>query len=546
MEKAPKLIKHFTKREAPEERTKVASEIWKKRSENRDARKQSDEQEKEREKTLAEINKLGEEIADLSENGLTKIKNYFKLRALRAELKNKQDLAAQAEEIIPPDLGAPKKMLKEFYLSQKIKWENSPYKKEDIETYFTEENLASLSLEDYALLMKRFPGEMVTHVTRQGIRERVAGHGSHNKGHGEFHNGFVNIIENGRLRSHLGIALVEEEKGKAIEKYFNLDKLSKEDALKRLDSYTETGSYGDKMAIHFATDTVADYNYGAEAGNEIFFAFPSAQIASQYYFNGRLTRYVDERDRQELENDQFVWANEEKGIDINSGIVFIPADAIVNTGTGSQYELNSQKRPILNEGLISPLKKAIASPHFLEFIKARKNKKNQEELDSILISNLQIDDQALRQALISSHPVYLDELVESHVLSQRKNDSHYVDYQARHFLEASRLAYKKTSTGIPSKEYWENYFRKNADKKPNKIVYYKGVSPTEALDKWKEENGISKFSTDEESFHLGFEERRTPRRGETPDAIKENRNRFRILAESVINNYYARQETAAA
>ena len=135
---------------------------------------------------------------------------------------------------------------------------------EDITKYFSEEHLASLSLEDYKTLLKRFPSEMVAHVTRQGIRDHT-GMVYHLAGAGEYVDGFMKMLEDGRLRSPLGVHLAEKEKMDAVSKFLNLSGFkNKEDALDYVNSLTnenvqgESGSYTDRMAVHFATEEVAD------------------------------------------------------------------------------------------------------------------------------------------------------------------------------------------------------------------------------------------------------------------------------------------------
>jgi hypothetical protein len=147
-----------------------------------------------------------------------------------------------------------------------------------------------LSLEEYVLLLKRFPKEMVTHVTRQGIRDHL-GHMFHNAGQGEYIGSFMSMLEEKKLLSSLGACLANKEQKQAITKYLSLDFWkTKQEALDYLHSYFggEESSYPDKNAIHFATEDVADAYYGGEKGNEIFVAYPSALIASEYYFKGRL------------------------------------------------------------------------------------------------------------------------------------------------------------------------------------------------------------------------------------------------------------------
>lgn len=147
MEKSPQFIKKFSKEESLEERQLAAQTIRVKRKEYFTEKYAPTEQQNElqpitgeREQILAE---QLEAIGNL-ENAITKLSTS------------------------KPALQEAKTILENFYLEQKWKWEESGYAREDITKYFSEGNLTSLPLEDYALLLKRFPSEMVTHVTRQG------------------------------------------------------------------------------------------------------------------------------------------------------------------------------------------------------------------------------------------------------------------------------------------------------------------------------------------------------------------------------------------
>ncbi|MDI6734505.1 MAG: hypothetical protein QMD50_03410 [Patescibacteria group bacterium] len=397
MEKPPQFIKEFSKEESPEERQQAAQAIRAKRAEHfTEKRAQTERQTElqqatsERERVLAEkleaVRGLENEITEFSTSRLGKILNYFQLQKLRAdvavgqrtyeELKQQQDTEIAEQQAVseklgseetPPALQETKAMLANFYNEQKEKWARSEYIKEDIIKNFSEEHLASLSLEDYALLLKRFPEEMVAHVTRQGIRDHI-GHVYHIAGEGAYADGFMKMVEDGRLRSPLGVYLVEGEKEQAIARFLHLDNFkTREEALSYLATFTsdrqgDAGSYVDRMAVHFATEEVADCYYGSEKGNEIFVVYPSAYIASQYYFSGQLNESGGG-----YWNDQWVWANEERGMDLNAGLVFIPEEARVDRKHGSRYELDENRNPIKNSEYQDAFRKVVDSPNFHDF-----------------------------------------------------------------------------------------------------------------------------------------------------------------------------------
>lgn len=589
MKETPQFIRKFSKEKSAEERQKVAEIVRAKRKEyfreKRSLTERLRELEKvtsEREKALAEqlesLRRLENEIAELSTSMLKKILNYFRLKKLRAdaaigertleELKREQEKELAEQKVIsqkliskeiPPEFQEAKAVVDNFYEEQKEKWARSEYTKEDIMKYFSEEHLASLSLEDYTLLLRRFPGEMVTHVTRQGIRDHI-GHMYHTAEVGAYSDSFMRMVKDGRLRSPLGVYLVEKEKEKAIARYLYLDEFkTKEEALNYLATIIkeewqgEPGSYADRMAIHFATEEVADCYYGSEKGNEIFIAYPSAYIASQYYFSGQLT----ERGSGYW-NDQWVWANEERGIDLNTGIIFIPRDARVDRKTGSRYELDENKNPIKNSEYIKAFRRVVDSRDFHEFAKQveeitgmlsdRWDSPNPPAKDQELLKKLEpfrqrlekefgITDKRLQRAILDfGHLVNID-LRKRDEEEGRKHPYESVDSEIERALKDKGILYKEAKDTISSKEFWDAYFAKNPKKRPSKIVYYRGSSPTRALQEWKKIHRISKKA---ESPDIGFPERKIK---ETAPEATRGLDRFKILAEKVIEDYFAQKES---
>ncbi|PJE73302.1 MAG: hypothetical protein COV00_00530 [Candidatus Tagabacteria bacterium CG10_big_fil_rev_8_21_14_0_10_40_13] len=555
-EKLPQFIKEFSKKESPEERSKLAQEIWQKRAENTGRKKEMFKREKELQEKLGEIQGLEQTVADLSDNGISRLMNYFKLRDLREQLAGEKGVyeEKQKEEIVPPDMKEPKRMLDNFYAEQKKKWENAPYTKEDITKYFSEEHLASLSLKDYALLLKRFPGEMVAHVTRQGIRDHV-GMVYHTAGEGAYAEGFMKIVEDGRLRSPLGVYLIENEKEKAVTRFLQLDKFqNKEEALNyHLATLTETrqgeaGSYADRMAVHFATEEVADCYYGSEKGNEIFITYPSAHIASQYYFSGQL-----KESGGGYWNDQWVWANEERGMDLNAGLVFIPEEAKVDKKTGSRYELDENKNPVKNSEYQATFRKVVDSADFHNFTKQvmeitgelnqhwdepNLSSRNQELLEKLepfrqkLEHGFGITDRRLQHSVLDYYNLFSLDIQKRNQEEGKEDPAHSIDSDIEGALQKEGILFSEAKDTISSKEFWEARFAENPTKRPSKIVYYKGLSPTRALYEWQETQGISRKVKDKD---IGFPERHIERG--VPQATA-GLDRFKILAEKVINNYF--------
>lgn len=582
MERLPQFIKEFSKKESPEERQEVAQRIKAKRLKHfkekhaqierqTELQKTTNERESVLVKQLKAIYDLENEINKFSATMLGKILNYFQLKKHRAdivigqktydELKQQQNIEITEKQIIskkldseriPVELLEAKEILANFYEQQKEKWARSEYAREDIEKGFSEEHLASLSLEDYALFLKRFPEEMVTHVTRQGVRDHL-GHMYHTAGEGSYFDGFMKIVNDGRLRSPLGVYLIENEKEKAIAKYLHLDFFkTKEEALNYFDIITDrqedSGSYVDGMAVHFATEEVADCYYGSEKGNEIFIAYPSAFIASQYYFSGQL-----KESGGGYWNDQWVWANEEKGMDLNAGLIFIPEEAKVDKKTGSRYQLDENKNPIKNFEYHAAFRKVVDSSDFYNFadqvmeITGKLNQhwdepnlllRNQEIFEKLepfrqrLEQEFGINDRRLQMAILNYRNLFSLDINKKH---QKDGRDDLVDSIIEEAIMSEGILYCEAQDTIDSKEFWESYFAKNPTKKPSKIVYYKGSSPTRALYEWRKTKEIRKEAKDK---NIGFSERHIERNA--PQAMA-GLDRFKILAEQVIENYFANQ-----
>jgi len=590
MGKPPQFIKEFSKEESLEERQQVAQAIKGKRAEHfTEKRAQTERQVElqqitnERKRALAEqleaVRNLENEITELSTSRLGKIFNYFQLRKLHADvaigqrtydkLKQQQDMGVAAQQRIseklgseetPPALEEAKVMLGDFYKRQKEKWARSEYTKEDIAKNFSEEHLVSLSFEDYTLLLKRFPGEMVVHVTRQGVRDHI-GHMYHTVGEGAYADGFMKMVEDGRLRSPLGVYLVEGEKEQAIARFLHLDNFkTKEEALNYLSTLTEgrqgdTGSYVDRMAVHFATEEVADCYYGSEKGNEIFIAYPSAHIASQYYFSGQLNESGGG-----YWNDQWIWANEERGMDLNAGLIFIPEEAKVDRKTGSRYELDEDGNPIKNSEYQDAFKRVVDSADFHNFanqvmeITGKLNQswdspnllpRNRELLERLepfrqrLEQEFGITDRRLQMAILNYHHLFSLDIQKKNQEEGREEAFYSIDLVLEGAMTDEGILYVEAKDVISSKEFWEARFAENPTKRPSKVVYYKGTSPTKALYEWREAHGIGKRAKDKD---VGFSERHIERNA--PQATA-GLDRFKILAEKIIEDQFAQTESAS-
>lgn len=493
------------------------------------------------EREMERLRELKGQIEGISESFPKKIFGYFKSKRLREDMgigeKDVERLKFEADSIKEKILESKSKigeleskdsslewknialLVDDFYRNQEKKWAESDFTKDDITHYFAEEYLSSLSISDYALLMQRFPSEMVTHVTRQGVRDHV-GMMYHTAGAGVYSEGFKSIVGDGRLRSPLGVYLTENKKEEKIleylHKYFppeNFD--SKSDFINAVVAQFSPnlqsgvpGSYSDRMAIHFAAEEVADKFYGSERENEIFLTFPANLIASQYYFSGALNQKGGG-----YWNDQWVWANEEKGISVDAGIVFIPKDTPVNPETGSRYELNERFEPIVDDDRLNVVRAFMTNSNFEKFckealpilgklpygIRARDNEETRQ-LSETLEHEFGISEEHMQNFLLD-YQTLISFQIES-------NNTERLEENIKELLKDAGMYFRGAKNPVSSQMYWESYFKDHPNNRPSKVVYYAEKDPTIALIQWKIKNKLIKKSDD---YTMGFRERAVER-----------------------------------
>ena len=302
----------------------------------------------------------------------------------------------------------------------------------------------------------------MTHAFGFGVRDH-ADQLFHQVGMGKYDDGAMSMFGDKRHRSSLGKTLVETDKKNAIARYFKLGEKTKKKALDFIGNFTREDTsvtwskYMDFMAVHFAAEEVADSYYGAETGNEIFVVYPSEFIASQYFFAGDASG--GEFDQY---NDMWVWANEEKGLSLDSGVVFIPEDAAVDPRTGSKYKINESGDVEFNLQLINHVKEVIKSDTFLKNYKkysktigdlsgAEKKRYFSEHTDDIK-NTLGLDDELFE---IVFDYRFLQDITahEEDVMSQVDFDA-VVDTR----LLEKRVKFAKSKDTVTSKIFWEQYF----------------------------------------------------------------------------------------
>ncbi len=570
---APAFVKDFSREQSKESRSELAQKI---RAERTEQFEQKDEQAK----LVSELGSLSKQLDEYNDASfLNKIKDYFKMRATREKLglvtAEKGTVDTALADNNPNQDG--KDAIGDFYEKEKQTWANADYAKEDIAQHFTEENLAALSIDDYALLMKRFPSEMVTHVTRQGIRDHT-GMFFHSAGQDVFSHGFEKMLEDGkRLKSPLAVRLAEGAKDEAVIRAITpvtmngaIPPESREQALEYLHSMVN--KYDDSASVHFAAEEVADNYYGSEKGNEIFMTYPSAFIASQYY-SGHTDATMQSGDK--MWNDVWVRDRDEKGMNLDAAITFIPKSARVDPRNGSRYEIGQDGAPARNEAAYQGLA-ALASHPEVASLGEQVNQilgKVSEELPPPSTWEKELNDTSLRgypykEALQALLPIrdkikeitgitddrILKSILESRSAGQVKpniNDlarefsqsensgaKAGLDGAVNKILESSGARFLEAKNTVSSEEYWQNYFSEHTDLRPSKVVFYEGDDPSKALTAWKQKMGLTKTNKAE---NMGFAERRFT----DTDGAGFGSDRFESMAQKVIDERFPEQEEVA-
>jgi len=599
MDNAPKFLKDFSKATAPDERGQTARRIKEARHAKRGHRTalaQAETQAKtaqielpqlarqisEREKALERLDKalqeLGKQLEETNNTLPGKLDKLFSraaeavgaqtrasrireqikgLHAQRDELQSEQTRAEtfklllegdlrRLDELTSENVREPLDILKNFYRAQGEAWAEAPYNKNDVQRLFTEENLSALDLDGYVTMLRRFPSEMVTHVTRQGVRDHTSP-GMHTVGYSEFHHGFEDIMGAGRLRSAIDLGLASQASQTAFEQWLRLDKMqSREQAVEELDlqlspdAQSLPGSYADRTAVHVATEEVADRFYGAEHGNEIFFAFPSLHIGSQHFFAGQL-----KEDYGGEHNDQWIFSPDNRqGLNVEAAIAFMPAELPVDPATGSRYALGPDGKPVRDTERFNVLKAFLSDPAasdlFDVYRRAEQGDFRGSEGKSAAI---QTAFEAIA-AKYHEHGGKMDQAMENIfrnywlvINALGSTDPEVLAQKTARLLDSVGASFKPAENTVPAKQYWEDYFTAHPEKRPSKIVWYRGDDPTEALNQWRMDNGLTKRQKD---YHMGFTERQVKKDEERALA---GTDRFRSLALQAIDTYFNRQET---
>jgi hypothetical protein len=497
----------------------------------------------------AKATELRQKIEAIESNWLSKWIKKGELSDKKLELADLEDYLAT----VPLDqLERAKATLDNFYQREGERWRSAGYEREDVERYFSEEYLSSLSLEEYVVLLQRFKPEILTHVTRYGVRDHSAMM-EHRGGLGEFLTSFTNLLQDGRMRSVIGKIVNREDKEVAFREYFDyiLDQIRKHapwvkdesdqqvlsNYFARMMTNSSFGGLPDVAAVHFGLESALDDFYGGETGNEIFFVYPVPLILNQGMMSGRFQRDVDKN------NNAYVWENDFRGIDINSSVVFIAKDAKVDPATGSIYQTDQDKGPVVSQARIDKLASLINDDKFWRLISELNNQSVLPRMEAFSPIELEaqireqgIDDWRLIGALSDRWKI---STLYNHMNNKRNHPEfiHQTDHEAAaSFLFETLALYEYAKEPVPSMEFWERYWQQHPEQKPSKIVYYEG-DPNCALQRWRIDNQMMSYGDwqKREKIYEQFSDKL----GEPTAQLDRLRDEISMIGQEVIAKYYS-------
>ena len=524
--------------------------------------------EEEKRRIIKELSKRESSIVDKIRNKINRknldnieikiVSQNEGLDNLYDEKKNLKKQEEEEEEKIQ-EIPTSSELLSAYY----EKMESMPLSIEEKEELLKPEALAQLSTEEYIKLWKRLNPYYLSHVTRQGFRDHNA-MVYHSAGIGQYSNGFVEVAEDeGIIRPPIfirenGLRSRDKESVRRWLEDNEIFKGNKEQAQRRvhglvnIQRVVDTPKYPDATAVHFMTEHVGNGYYGGERGNEVFFVFPTDVVASQnnFYFNGKEKSFTKPQSEEKW-NDVFVWSKtqENLGVPIDAGLVFLPNSTLVDPETGSKYaskiiigEDGAKKRVLIEdssiaERVVNYYREVTENPNN-EVLQAQKSidlerNPNMVETKVRLVTNL-IEKQITSLGI----PSDTSWVLAGNILRiMQTNGVKATDEDLASEVEDSKANYKRAEGAITAKEYWENYFIKHPDIAPKHIVFYDG-DPTQAVNQFLRENKIGGADTSRiNGALLGFDENHIL---DTDDARANiGKEELERTAEEIVQQYYA-------
>ncbi len=575
--------KLFSRSTDPEVRLETAKQLFQARSEQR----QTNEAILKLEQQVAKVLKMTadldqaeqhkqRELTERTETLLTKIKALLGFSdgvivELESTLQNIQDergalfdrIAGIQLEITNlrlrlAELPKPAELLEAYY----EKMANLPLTMEQKYDLLRPEVVSSLSMEQYIALWKRLNPFFLSHVTRQGFKEDSFQEWSA----GAYFEGFSKMLtDRAMLRPLLfGADGVHHHDRDSLRNYLEKIDLfsaeSEEEAVAKMrdhfiGSKFAQDMYPDTAAVHLADNAVLDKYYGAEKDNQIFVVFPSDIIASQYPFHiyandffGNKAQTLASENRQDIRKDVLVWSNDlsQPGINLNTGIVFLPRSTRVDPNTGSKYQsrqevIDGVDRGVLleDEELIERcIRWATTLDSFSQVMQAfaqyrdQKDgffKKMNEDFVREAISRDLLELGFASDIVANLAYAFFVEMSLSESLDERG---------VGNLIRKAGAHFKRPTNTVSSQEYWTALFSENTDLEPKHVVYYDG-DPTAAVLEFQRKHGIGSADTsDADGPLLGFDNNHVADMQKDP---RSNHGKAELieLAEDVIREQYS-------
>jgi hypothetical protein len=264
-----------------------------------------------------------------------------------------------------------KKIKKEYQKKFDEVMARCPLNEEEKEKYLSTENLKQMPLNDYLTLLKRLSGEAFYHVTRYGVRENTftSTGGGHSEGEGKFVDSFTPLLADGKINSFLSTIISDEENVKRIINPVLLKDLkdqgmSPDEATDMIiKSYYNTSYVLDRESAHFSYGRDLHHMYGGENGYKFYFYYPVEYMLQNEFFHS--TRepqinigdgYCVNREGISQQYNDFEIFNYGQGVPIDAGILCIDGSVEVDPKNGSQYLLEENGKPVLddNKNFVKP------------------------------------------------------------------------------------------------------------------------------------------------------------------------------------------------
>jgi hypothetical protein len=490
---------------------------------------------KEKEEIKTEMVQTESELQERQENILVKLRQKLNIPDKKTLELQEQLLEAHTKQDQLPD---PKKMIEAYY----EKTVETPLTNQEKRDLLKPEVLSQLSTDEYIALWRRLNPHFMTHATPQGFRDHSTGLLSRETL--SFHNGLIDTLKDEKqLKSRFAINGLTNTDEVTVTMFLSkiqvLQQVDEAHAQEKFQSYLRAPlfqplpGYPDGTSVHLTPQYVYDAYLG-EIGNGVFFCFPTDVIASQHIFG----LAGDHKDLRKVQGDDrgwddvFIWPNtqDNPGIPVDSGIVFLPENTQVDPNTGSRYAsevqiIDGKEKVIMIEDreLVSKYSEWANNLYdnsevmkvAREAFQNRDNPRHSgyddlskvclQELINLGFKNDKISQELANDIKREAYNIALwDSLEKGEDYATKHKDS--LTRKIQELMDDSCAKFKKAENTISAKEYWENYFSNNPNLEPKHIVYYNG-NPTTAIYKFQQENGLGVADTSKEDGPLlGFDD----------------------------------------